>query len=305
MLSFCGYNFMSDINALDPLATNLNNLDNVQIQNGIFDHFNATRDVTFAYNTDLPGLWDFLTVMDANFNGNINAGNVDFLFNQISHIRVKRRKIGEFEWLYLKEIPINTVDDLTFVITDNLNKHGETYEYALVPTLNSIEGNYITNSIASEFEGVFVCDLDSIYKYYAGVSYGDSEQVMRVGVFEPMGRQYPVVVSNAMTNYQRGAVSGTITQPDFDNTRVIDRIATVKYRKELLDFLTNKRAKVLKDWNGNLWLMIISGSPTVSYDNNFGMGIANVGFEYVELGDAENQRDLYNAGLVDSPTTGG
>ena len=59
MLSFCGYNFMSDINALDPLATNLNNIDNVQIQNGIFDHFNITRDVTSAYSSALPGLWDF------------------------------------------------------------------------------------------------------------------------------------------------------------------------------------------------------------------------------------------------------
>lgn len=305
MISICGYNFVSDGNALDPIPTNLNSINSIQIQNGIFDHFNITRDVAFAYTSTIPTIWDYLTLMNANFEGNINAGNVDFLVDQITSIKVKRRKIGDFEWVLLKEIPVTSIEDLTFVMTDNYNKHGEEYEYAFVPTLNTIEGNYITNTIDSEFDGVFICDADTIYKYYAGVSYGDSEQVQKIGTFEPFGRKYPVVVANATTNYQRGSVSGTVVQANFDTTRVIDRLATVQYRKELLDFLTNKRAKILKDWNGNMWLMMITSNPSVSYDSNFGMGIGNVGFEYTEIGDAESQSDLYYAGLVDSLTSGG
>jgi len=305
MFEICGYNFTSDINALDPLSTNLVNIDTVQIQNGIFDHYNLTRDVASAYSSTIPTLWDYFTLMDANFQDDINAGNVDFLISQVTDIRIKRRKVGEFEWVLLKSVPVDGVDDLIFVLTDSYNKHNETYEYAFIPTLNGTEGNYITNTVFSEFDGVFICDIESVYRYYAGVSYGDSEQVIKAGTFEPFGRKYPVVVTNALTNYQRGSVSGTIVQPDFDDTRVLDRLAAVKYRKELLDFLTNKRAKILKDWNGNMWLMMVTSAPSITYDNSTGMGMTNVGFEYTEIGDAENQSDLYYAGLVDFLTTEG
>ena len=80
MIGFIGYNFYADSNALDPTPTNVNNITKTRLQNGIFDHFNVTRNVTFDYSSIIPTDWDIDTIMDADFKGNISAGNV----NQVS-----------------------------------------------------------------------------------------------------------------------------------------------------------------------------------------------------------------------------
>jgi hypothetical protein len=191
---------------------------------------------------------------------------------------------------------------LAFTFQDNLAASLQTYEYAFVPVINDVEGNYITNTISTDFSGVFICDLDTIYRFYAGVQYGGDEQVQKIGVLEPFGAKYPVVISNAATNYQKGSVSGTVLNSSFATTNTIDRLAIVQERKTLLEFLTNKKAKILKDWNGQEILFIVVDSPTTTYTNNYGMGIANVGFDYVELGDSNTQADLYNSGIISQET---
>jgi hypothetical protein len=297
-----GYNFVDDISAVDPFVTNINNLNSATIQNGIFDHFNLTADVTSTYSSTIPTAWDYLTLMDANFNGTINAGNSGFVLETLSGFKIKRRKITDFTWLDLAFIPITDLSQLEFSFQDNLAASLQDYEYAFVPVISGVEGNYITNTISTTFNGVFICDLDTIYRFYAGVQYGSTEQVQKIGVFEPLGLQYPVVVSNALLNYQKGQVSGTVLNSTFATTAQIDRLAIVQERKALLEFLTNKKAKILKDWNGNSYLMIISGSPTTAYNNSYGQGIMDVGFDYVELGDSNTQSDLYNSGIISQET---
>lgn len=297
-----GYNFVDDISAVDPFVTNINNLNSATIQNGIFDHFNLTADVTSTYSSTIPTAWDYLTLMDANFNGTINAGNSGFVLETLSGFKIKRRKITDFTWLDLGYIPITDFTQLAFSFQDNLAASLQDYEYAFVPVISGVEGNYITNTISTTFNGVFICDLDTIYRFYAGVQYGSTEQVQKIGVFEPFGLQYPVVVTNAITNYQKGSVSGTVLNSDFYTTNTIDRLAIVQQRKSLLEFLTNKKAKILKDQNGAEWLMIVSGSPSISYTNNYGQGISDVGFDWVELGSADSQSDLYNSGIISQET---
>lgn len=298
MFGLCGYNFCLDKNAIDVTPTNLNNIKNVQLQNGIFDHFNVTRDVTNAYSSEIPTAWDFMTIMDSNFEGNINAGNVDYIVSQISSIKVKRRIYGTFNWITLAELPINTVEDFKFNIKDYFNADGIKYEYALVPVINGIEGNYLTNTVDSKLNGVFICDYETIFKFYAGVSYGNIESIQKVGVYEPIGSKYPIVITNAKTDYHIGSISGTILNPDFEDTRQIDRNAIVKYQNLLDKFLKNKRAKIIKDWNGMIYLVYITSNPNFSYSAEYGMGISDVSFNWTEQGDPNNQKDLYDNGLV-------
>lgn len=302
MLVLPGYNFVDDISAVDPFVSIVDNLNSATIQNGIFDHFNLTADVTSTYSSTIPTAWDYLTLMDANFNGTINVGNSGFVLETLSGFKIKRRKLTEFTWLDLGYIPITSFTQLGFSFQDNLAASLQDYEYAFVPVINGVEGNYITNTISTQFSGVFICDMDTIYRFYAGAQYGQSEQVQKIGVFEPFGLQYPVVVSNALTNYQKGSVSGTVLNSDFYTTNTVDRLAIVQQRKSLLEFLTNKKAKILKDQNGAEWLMIVSGSPSISYTNNYGQGISDVGFDWVELGSADSQSDLYNSGIISQET---
>ena len=141
------------------------------------------------------------------------------------------------------------LESLNFVFNDNIAASGYTYEYAFVPVVGGTEGNYITNTIGAKFDGVFICDLDTIYKFYAGVQYGTNERVQKIGVFEPYGRKYPVVVSNSLINYETGSVTGTVLADDYLKTKAMNRIDMVKEQRALKDFLTNKKAKILKDLN--------------------------------------------------------
>lgn len=298
MIGFLGYNFLKDGNALDPTPTNINNITYARVQNGIFDHFNVTRDISFDYTSIIPTDWDFNTVMDAGFNGDINAGNVDNLAANVTSVRIKRRIKGTFEWITLREIPISSPNDLSFIITDNLNAYNVEYEYAWVPMTNDVEGNYIIESILSQFQGVFICDVNNIFKLQAGVEYNNNDANQQVGVFQPYNRKYPVIVSNSLINYQTGTISSWVLPEDFEDSKSLDRFEITKEKEAILKFLMNKKPKIIKDTNGNNWLVYFTGNPSMSYNNNYGQGMVKVNAEWTEVGDPNDKTDLYENGLI-------
>ena len=216
----------------------------------------------------------------------------------ITSLKLKRRKYGDFSWITLNSATISPTRPYDVIWHDNLAQSGTTYEYAIVPVAAGAEGRYVTSSVLARFNGVFICSRDDTYRLYEGVAYDSGQRNQKVGVFEPYGRKYPVVTSNAQTNYNSGAFSGLILPDNYMSTGNLDRKTIANKKDEILDFLTNKSAKIVKDFNTNIWLCMIVDSPTVSYDNNYGMGIVSVGANWIEIGDADNANDLYDAGLI-------
>lgn len=293
----CGFDFLSDVNALNAAPLKIDTYVDTDIRNGIFDHLNITRDVESSWTGVIPTEWDSDTLFNANFNGKLTAGNLDYTISQISGFKIKRRKTTEFDWITLAFVSI-TKENPQIFYNDNLAASGEDYEYAVVPVVGGIEGNYINKVITTNFDGVFICDNETIYKFYANVQYGSWARNIRAGTFEPYGKRYPVVVNNAAIDYMSGTVSGTVLPPGYLNVRILDRKASLHEQGVLLDFLSNKRAKIFKDWNGRQLLILISDSSTIDFLSGTGMGLANVNFSFVEVGDSNNQQDLYSAGLV-------
>ena len=298
MIGLIGYNFCADGNALDPTPTDVNNITYTRVQNGIFDHFNVSRDTSFDYSSIVPTDWDANTLMNADFAGNTSAGNVAQVASGVTSVRVKRRIKGTFDWITIREIPVSKPEDMSFVITDNLNAYNVEYEYAFVPVMEDVEGSYIIESILSKFEGVFICDIDTVFKFYAGVEYDGNDAVQQVGVFQPFNRKYPIVVSNSIMQYQTGSIGGWVLPEDYEDTHVFDRSKIVKEKEVLLNFLMNKKPKILKDMNGNDWLVYFTGNPTVTYDNNYGQGMLKVAAKWTEVGDPNDKTDLYENGLI-------
>lgn len=297
MNQFIGYSFFSGPDCLSSAPSQVDNITTVELTNAIFDHFNVTRDTTIPVSTTIPDQWTYDTILDANFEGNIDAGNVDFLVSQITSIKIKRRVKGTFNWLTLETIPINDLSDLTFIFTDRLNKYGIEYEYALVPTIEGAEGNYIITEILSKFNGVFIGDAEQSFRFLYEVD-NQFTQNQQIGVFTPLGKSYPIIVANGQQNYKSGSFSGMILNDSYDEAKTIDTVATATKMEAILQYLTNKKAKVLKDWNGNEWLIIITGTPQISYASGSGIGIPIVQFGWTEIGDASNQQDLYNSGII-------
>ena len=298
MLQFLNYNFFADGDALNTAPSSVDNITNVKLTNSIFDHFNVTKNTSTVVSTSIPTGWDYDTIMNASFNNNIDAGNVNYLINQISSIKIKRRKQGDFDWLTLATIPINKVEDLSFIFNDLLNQANVTYEYALVPIIGEIEGQYLINSIMSQFNGVFIGNAETIYKFLYEVKYSSNQRNQQVGVFQVLGQQYPIVVANGALSYESGNVTATILNDDFEKTGIIDRAEIVKQKDALKNFLTDKKPKILKDWNGNIWLCIVNSNIDVSYKEGTGMGIPVISFDWTEIGESNNQQSLYNNGIL-------
>lgn len=293
---FLGYNFLQDRYSWQPVPTNLINIEDVKIQNGIYDHFNITKDVDFPYITTYPTGWDLQTQMDADFNGNINAGNIDYVVTQISNIKVKRRKKGEFDWYTLYDIPVTDPNDIDFVRYDYLAQNGVDYEYAIVPIIGNVEGEYSINSITSEFYGIFVTDGESNYKFKENATYSANERVHQTGLYEPYGSKYPIVISNGDLSYDKGTMDGDVVVYTADEQ--LNREATVERLQAIKEFLTKPSAKILKDFNGNIWLVTLSDNLSLTYYTEVGMGFAKLSFNWSEIGDAADGQDLYDSNLI-------
>ncbi|MFR3182224.1 MAG: hypothetical protein ACLTPN_01195 [Clostridia bacterium] len=293
---FLGYNFLQDRYCWQPVPTNLTNIERVRLENGIYDHFNITKDVDFPYITTYPGEWDLNTQMDADFNGNINAGNIDYVVTQISAIKIKRRRKGTFDWHTLYNVPINNPKEIDFVRYDYLAQNDTEYEYAIVPIIGNVEGEYSINSIKSNFYGIFITDGENSYKFKENASYSNNERVHLTATYEPYGSKYPVIISNGQLSYDKGTVGGSIIV--LDKNEELDRKETSERLQAIKNFLTTPSAKILKDFNGNIWLVTLSDNLPITYYSEVGMGFARVDFNWSEIGDPHSGQDLYDNNLI-------
>lgn len=297
MIGIVGYNFLGDVNSLDPAPTNLDTLTEINIYRAIYDHIDVSSDTTITSNVP-PTQWDYDTIMDCNFDGNISGGTIKDFSSGITEIKVKRRKAGDFDWTIIRSFKIESSEDLSFVFNDYLTVQDTSYEYAYVPVFGSVEGQYAISTVLSRFDGVFICDANTIFKFNMGVEYGSTDTVQQIGAFTVLGRKYPIVMSNGLANYQTGQLSGLVLPDDFEETRKIDGVAITQHKKKLLEFLTNKKPKIIKDRNQNEWLVIVQ-SPSISYVNNSGQSVVSASMQWMEIGDAESNEDLVKAGMVE------
>lgn len=277
------------------------NLKGVTVQNLVACDLYITQDTTTDYFTNPPTAWDDDTVFWATFDGDLNAGDITekvaYLLNNVAQIKVKRAIKGTEDWITLRTYNIDDERaNLTFSFNDNTAVNDTEYTYAVVYVSKNTgaESEYITADVLSKFRGTFIGDMDTMYKFIADVSYGNTEKHQNVGMFEPIGRKFPIYVANADTNYSAGNMKGKILG-DYLDTNILDRKQIVQITNNVLNFLTNKKAKILKDSNGNAWIVVITDNPSVEYINEMGRSIVDLNFNWSEVADIE---DLESVGFV-------
>lgn len=266
---------------------------------------------TFTVSIDTPTLGK-ATVVNNACDGYISViSNLSDQYSaSITNILVKRQDVADVSgtWLTLYSQPITQASDMNFTFIDFTNQYGKTYKYALVPLLTQtqsgvdveVEGGYtVSNKVQSIFDGVFIVDSTSSQKCKANVGYGNVDMNQTVGTITPIGAKYPIVITNSQNQYHNGSIFGTIVPDDYYFNGNLSRVDMVNKRDELEQFLTNKRAKIIKDWNGKIWLVMIMDNVSCTFNNNYGMGIVNFSTNWVEVGDPTNQQDLQATGLID------
>lgn len=298
MFNILGFNFLFDSYAINPRPTNVEPLASASVRNGIFDEIDISADVDKqTIDTTIPSVFGEYDILLCDFNGNIDSKELEsYDFNLI---RIKRRESGTFNWITLFEVSINDLKDINFTRYDKYARNNTVYEYAFVPVSGGVEGNYSIISVESKFYKIYLCDESNIYSLDAGIAFGSISKSNKTNIFEPLMGKYPIVVSNAELNYKSGTLSGTIITPREEETKTWDLHQNIKLQNDILNFLINKKAKIYKDWMGNSYLILIVEDVSLTPNNSINGRLADVAFSFVEIGDAENQEDLYENGLID------
>ena len=276
-------------------------LDKCKLSNGIYDRIDITSDVDVTIETYEP-VWNTKTVLDANFNGNISGGNTDIILSEVGALRIKRRQAQSNNWITLKEIKVNKPEDFKIDYIDTCVPSGVEQIYAIVPVdPNGQEtSTYITKSTGDfRWNGVFVSMGTDIMKFFSRVQYNSLTKNRAIGTFTPLASKYPVVVQNGLTSYLSGTLSTLVLGEDWDGAKPINRLSVVVQLTKIHEWLDKGDPVVLKDWNG--WILICrpTSGDTVTFDSNYGNGVATASFNFVEQGKYDNQDDLYEAGIID------
>lgn len=286
--------------ALTPTGTNT--INRLEATNAKFDDIYVTANPEMKMD-ELTGNWDPYTELYAKFDVNINAGNIEYNTKSIDTILVKRRKKGTFKWTTILVYNAEDVNDLIFSGYDYLAASETTYEYAVVPVYGHVENIYYTNEIYSSFDGIHIAELDKIY----GTPIGTTCDITRnapSAVAELINNKYPKYINNTIANYDTGTATGKFVETSCD-TGVCgtDFKSTWTYRNDVLAFLTDRKPKILKYETGGMWLINVTGKPTDTGDEEGLSDFRTISFEWVEIGDCDDEATLYYAGLINTPSS--
>lgn len=303
MIGFLGYNFFADGNAADPMPVYNFKANSLSAGGFVIKQIRLSKNTEFEETVNISDIWDKDTLLLTHFDKKtLQAGYFPDAFSRAYKARIKRREVGTGNWFTIKEFDLRNKNTVITFDDYSAVKSNVTYEYAIVPMdTDTTEGQYFTRRILSQYKGVFICTVDTAFKMYAQVSYGDTQQNQKVDIYEPLNKKYPTLISNATTNYKTGSLAGMILQDNYDEEeRVPDRKAIVDKANSFLEFVTDKQPKVIKDWNGNAFLVVFTDAPSLSYDSNYGMGVINASADWVEVGSVDSRDDLYYANLIPS-----
>lgn len=268
-------------------------IDYISLSDMIIDDVYATTNINHDVNyTSLA--WDVNTVFWCMFQNHLLAGNILIPISSISSIRIKVREYGTSFWTTIYEYEIKSEEDFKFAQTYYFLKGNKTkYEIAIVPVLNAIESNYITNTVISDFDGCYMCTKSQRYHAFINLSLEVTTNQNKEFI-TTLGRAKPFAISNGLANYDTISMNASFI-PMLNCQLDLDDAA--RYRKEVNKFLTDKQAIVLKDDNGSRWLVSVDNSIPQTVNGHPDNIVYDINF--TEVGDCDSTTDLYVNGLSD------
>jgi len=295
----CGSNFCGGNLACTLTPTAINNINYIELKNGIYDDLYITRATDFELSDEITEGWTFDTILWAKFNNNTNAGNVDWSVDTVSHLLLKRRFINDFKWNTLVVKEIHNIDDFVIYHNDYMNASGATYEYAIVPFLYGTEGLYSSCMVESKFSKLFLIEDEMVYGTEFTDNFCDTTRNIPSSNVELLNSKYPIFVKNSIANYDTGTCKGEFV-PYEDDECTVDFSSEgdykrIKAQKETMDMISDGVPKILKLSDGRIWLIQTTPNPTDTADQTYNNRY--ITFSWVEIGDINSEEDLYYLGL--------
>lgn len=296
----CGSGFVGGELACALTPTGIENIHYVELKNGIYDDLYITKATDFALGSQCPQEWDFDTILWAKFNQTTHAGNVDWSLETTSHIVLKSRTQGQFQWKTIAVQEIKSLGDFVINYPDYLVASGQPVEYAIVPVLYGAEGTYASTSVTSRFSKMFLIEGGTVWGTNITDGFCDTTRNVPSASVELLHRKYPIFVRNTIANYDTGSCKGSFVpfadeakcELAYDSSQDFQRIT---YQREFMDYICDSIPKILKLPDGRLWLVQVTPSPAdtaiQAYNNR------EITWSWVEVGDVNSEEDLYYLGF--------
>lgn len=292
---FLGTTFCGGRNTLNAPPITVQDILAIQIFDGTYNQLYVSADPDLDVSC-FDAEWNYNTRLNATFDGSLEAGNSSFTLRTTDTIVIRRREVGTFDWMtiYVKEI--KTAGDLKFTIRDTYARAGVEYEYSISSYINNVENSTVVKNVYSDFDGYYVTDKDCLYGTIYDMDGCDTSRNIAAQTLEMLNSKYMSVVSNSALNYDSGNITGTFLKVK-ENTAEPDLNASLQYRNDFKNRLANRKPLILKIDDGRIWIIRVIGN--ISDARGEHSDIRKISFEWVEIGDVNDMKTLYQMGLSD------
>ncbi len=271
----------------------------LEIFNAIYDGIYITTDMGMQLTETMPN-WGYDTCLRCLFENNLQGGNTNGIdLDNTRFFRVKSRVQGTFDWIVSYDIPFDR-DNMKFVVNDYFAPSGVYMEYAFLCVYDEgVEGDYTIISTFTEWSKLFVTDINGdTLSLIGNVSFNTLTSNGSFGTLTPLASKYPIVINNSQNDFDSGTINGTILSDDINESLTFaNRRQIIEKRNAWDKLLKNGHAKLIKDWNGFIWIARTISSPTYIPSSTMANGYGSLSFSFAEQGDWSSNQDIINNGF--------
>lgn len=286
------------------------NYGNLKLYSNKYKYLVLTEDTEKKHSSSRNDVWDEFTFFICNFNGTLDAGSIPMNYDttympyynslrQYESIKITKTTNGITK--VIADEQAITYSGATFLpkisFKDYENKNGQVATYKMVITFTDGTTYEEEKTITFRFCNTIVANVKKGYKLNAMIQYGGMQKNENVSTYLPLKGKFPIIQKNSDLDYNSGSISALMLGESFEETKKIDRKESIKQAEEFTQFLLDGTSKIIKDWNGSTYLVKFTNAE-MSYDPNYGNGVAIVRGEWVEQGDPLNYDDLVRNGIV-------
>lgn len=291
---FLGTTFFGGKYILNPSAGDLTDITEARLSEGTFDHLYMNENPNMTPE-NIYDEWTYDTVMNASFNSSIESGNSDFSLRNTDTMVFKIREEGMLDWHTIETRKINTIEDFNISGIYKYARNNTNYELMLLSVINGIENSHVICGIRSEFCGIYLIDRDNMYGTVYDIDDCNTTRNISAVLQNVMNDRYATVYSNSASNYDSGSVTASFIKTDASHA--VDTGGGRIYRQDFIDFLCNRKPKILKIEDGRKWLIKVTDMPSDTQNGH--PDLRQITFSWAEVGDAESPKDLYYNRLSD------
>lgn len=219
--------------------------------------------------------WTANTLMYAEFNDNMNAGNISGINTPIVAFDVFRREDGDIIFTKIDELPANAREYTDFAVVSD-----ESYSYRFYARTETEIANPISiGPILTDFYSWSLTNpiTQEVYLFDLNVSSGAIQNNSDMYVYNNMYTEKPKV-SFSDKKYISGSLNAMAGAANCDGTLYYPR----DYLDRLNNFINDKNPKYLKSRRGDIWV-VMTNNFNYKYVDEIGEQLANISFDFVEV----------------------